>query len=141
MTTHTRVLAALTAGVLTLGLAACGGDEGTARSSIESADAAQDALVEAGVDCQGWRTYNENKSGRCHMEGHTQSFLMSENPELLAALRFDDDQDVLEVIVGENWTMTCELIPLFACRDMADALNGEVLRRGEHGPEVVPDEE
>ncbi|WP_297009521.1 hypothetical protein [uncultured Corynebacterium sp.] len=135
-----KPLAAGALSALALTLAACDGDD-PKRSTIHSIDDAKAKLDASDLACERWSPYPESEMAFCDLGGEQQTFsiveMESSSMELYAAVKFDGDQDILEMVVGENWGFTCRLIPLTTCSEAAGVLGGEVLKRGDQGPEVV----
>jgi hypothetical protein len=130
MTTRTRLLATLTASVLTLGLTACGEDDDTV-GKISDVSEIRDALAGTKWECQSWEGQSTDR-GVCGQEdGAAFGVNITDNPDMRAAMDMDSYTASVGSVGGDNWTLECgSSIPAGECGQIAEDLGGEFYYRG-----------
>ena len=144
MTTKKFMLAAATA-ITTLALVSCASDaDSTPETTTAAPDGVfndvrevRDALSGTDYECVRWDDYDEEK-GRCSFDKYTNTpnhwIMMTDDPEMLAALRMDDDTESVGSVAGESWEFDCGSgMTAGECRDVAEILGGDHIYRGYWG--------
>lgn len=90
-------------------------------------------LADTPWKCVDWFTTDAGDFGRCGFEftPGKHSVHVTKDPEMLAAVIFDDLAGVESVVIGENWLFACE-DPLVAddCDYLAGLMGGEMIEPG-----------
>ena len=123
---NTRTIAALTAGVLALGLTACGGDEADAEPAYDTPSDIADTLNGTDYECIEWSEWDE-ESGSCTMHGAGSHLIRTDdNPELYVSISFDDVLSSSKAfLVGDDWLFDCGTFESDQCDEVQSIIGGE----------------
>ncbi len=116
-----------------LTLANCGGDESPNGKFSNTTDI-RDALAGTDYECVRWDDYGDS-GARCSLDKYFNTpnhwVNMSDDPEMLAAVKMDADPENMGGVAGDGWFFDCDTdLTSSQCSEVADILGGEHIERG-----------